>query len=116
MSITVNELQNFLSNFDGEARVELHGARNGRKYHFHEWYGAGFDNPTMTVAIEGTRDFDVVQDIIDQEDFKKMFEQYRSAYLFHFGYEEEIDIYDDLEKCKHDPIGAFIKGVFNANE
>ena len=116
MSITVNELQNFLSNFDGEARVELHGVRNGRKYHFHEWYGAGFDNPTMTVAIEGTRDFDVVQGIIDQEDFKKMFEQYRSAYLFHFGYEEEIYIYDDLEKCKHDPIGAFIKGGFNANE
>ena len=115
MSITVDELQAFLNNFNGEARVELHGVRDGLKYHLHEFYGV-FDNPTMTVAVEGTRDYQSVQNEINEADFKQMFEEYRSAYLFHFGFDEELDIYDDLEKCKHDPIGAFIKGVFNGNE
>lgn len=66
MSLKVSELQDFLSSYDPDERVFVHGVRDGLKYHFHELYGK--DKPTITVCVEGTRDYDSVQFDIEQEE------------------------------------------------
>jgi len=65
MSLKVSQLQDFLSAYDPDERVFVHGVRDGMKYHFHELYGK--DKPTITVCVEGTRDYDSVQSDIDHE-------------------------------------------------
>jgi len=66
MSVTVDQLRGFLADFDGDARITVHGVRDGLKYHFHEMYGK--DKPSITVCVEGTRDYQSVQDDIDHEE------------------------------------------------
>ena len=68
MSIKVDELIAFLNNYDGDARITVHGVRDGLKYHFHEFYGGDFTNPTITVCVEGTRDYQSVQNDIESEE------------------------------------------------
>ena len=65
MSYKVSELQAFLNAFDPDERIFVHGVRDGLKYHFHEMYGK--EKPTITVCVEGTRDYDSVQSDIDHE-------------------------------------------------
>lgn len=65
MSYKVSELQDFLSAFDPEEGIDVHGVRDGLKYHFHEMYGK--EKPTITVCVEGTRDYDSVQSDIEQK-------------------------------------------------
>ena len=65
MSIKVSELQDFLKDYDGDERITVHGVRDGLKYHFHELYGR--DTPTITVCVEGTRDYKTIQKDIDYE-------------------------------------------------
>ena len=66
MSYKVRELVDFLQNYDGDARISVHGVRDGLKYHFHELYGT--DEPTITVCVEGSRDFQSVENQIESED------------------------------------------------
>ena len=65
MSIKVSVLQDFLKDYDGDERIFVHGVRDGLKYHFHELYGR--DTPTITVCVEGTRDYKTVQKDIDED-------------------------------------------------
>ena len=65
MSIKVSELQDFLKDYGGDERIFVHGVRDGLKYHFHELYGR--DTPTITVCVEGTRDYKTVQKDIDED-------------------------------------------------
>ena len=62
---TVDQLRGFLADFDGDARITVHGVRDGLKYHFHEMYGK--DKPSITVCVEGTRDYKTVQKDIDED-------------------------------------------------
>ena len=68
MSIKVDDLIAFLNNYDGDARISVHGVgvRDGLKYHFHELYGR--DTPTITVCVEGSRDYQSVQNYIEREE------------------------------------------------
>ena len=66
MSYKVRELVDFLQNYDGDTRVSVHGVRDGLKYHFHELYGT--DEPTITVCVEGSRDYQSVKNQIESED------------------------------------------------
>ena len=63
---TVDQLRGFLADFDGDARITVNGVRDGLKYHFPEMYGK--DKPSITVCVEGTRDYQSVQDDIDHEE------------------------------------------------
>jgi hypothetical protein len=66
MSIKVDDLRAFLADYDGDERIEVHGVRDGLKYHFHELYGR--DTPTITVCVEGSRDYQSVQNDIEREE------------------------------------------------
>ena len=68
MSIKVDDLIAFLNNYDGDARISVHGVRDGLKYHFHELYGNEYTNPTITVCVEGSRDYQSVQNDIEREE------------------------------------------------
>ena len=66
MSYKVSELQAFLNDFDPDERISVQGVRDGKRYHFHELYGK--EKPTITVCVEGTRDYDSVQSGIDLDE------------------------------------------------
>ncbi len=68
MSYKVRELVDFLQNYDGDTRVKVHGVRDGLKYHFHELYGNEYTNPTITVCVEGSRDYQSVENEIEREE------------------------------------------------